>query len=99
MNIFISIIATGFVISVILFGLMSWANVRKWRSWLTLEMYWDRYPNCHTDNGTKCFNCGSRNIHMLGWNPKAKSQNQNQKIHRCMQCNTFLYRTGTHDFW
>jgi hypothetical protein len=61
----------------------------NWLSWPTLEMYWDRHPGCRTKNGTKCHNCGSRQIHNFGWGTGYDPR----RIHKCMQCNTTLYRT------
>lgn len=39
---------------------------RNWLNWATIEQYWDNYPSCKTENGTKCHHCGSRNIKQYG---------------------------------
>ena len=62
---------------------------RDWKRWMTLEEYWAANPNCKTNDGSKCYKCGSRNIRQFGY----KSSDDPHRIHQCNQCNSGLYRT------
>jgi hypothetical protein len=79
------------VIAVIsLFAYFGWIKPHQnWLSWPTLEQYWSQHPDCRTNNGVKCYNCGSRSTRHYGWKERADKR----RIHKCNQCSTVLYRT------
>lgn len=84
-----------------LFGLLCWYVIyffaikpfipdRSWeKEWKTLDEYWEKYPDCKTEHGPKCHNCGSNNIRQFGY----QRSDDPRRIHKCNQCNTGLYRT------
>lgn len=55
----------------------------------TLKNYLKSYPNCHTGNGIKCCNCGSRSIKNWG----LSNANSFFRIHICNHCGVGLYRS------
>lgn len=63
---------------------------QQWLSWPTLEQYWSQHAECKTNNGVKCYKCGSRYTRHLGWTVRSDTR----RIHSCNQCSTTLYRTG-----
>lgn len=69
--------------------LVAWRRNKAWLSWPTLEAYWARFPSTRTPSGTRCYHCGSRNIHNHGW----ANGSDDRRFHRCNQCDTGLYRT------
>jgi len=81
---------TGAIVAVGLTVLLP-SLIRKHREWLklpTLDEYWAAHPNCKTDNGTKCYVCGSRNFRNWG----ATSARDDARTVSCRQCATTLYR-------
>ncbi|MGZ8261659.1 MAG: hypothetical protein ACXWTU_01700, partial [Methylotenera sp.] len=60
------------------------------KKWKTLDEYWEAHPECKTNDGVKCYHCGSRNIRQRSYD----ESNGLHRIHYCNQCNTGLYRTG-----
>lgn len=63
---------------------------KKWLKFKTLDEYWTENPTSKTNDGTKCNNCGSRNIRQYGY----ESRTDTKRYHQCNQCNMVLYRTG-----
>lgn len=85
-----------------LFGILCWYVIyllvikpflpssNNWKKeWKSLSEYWEQHPDCKTENGTKCFNCGSSNIRQRGYEDSRDSK----RVHFCNQCNTGLYRS------
>ena len=62
---------------------------RDWKKWMTLDEYWAANPSCKTNDGNKCFKCGSRNIRQYGY----ESSSDHRRVYQCNQCNSGLYRT------
>lgn len=65
-------------------------NHANWKSWPTLEEYWQINPKTKTENGTKCYCCGARTIRSFGWDDGSDSR----RISRCGQCEAVLFRTA-----
>lgn len=80
---------------IILMPIIDWHTARKtnqnWLKWATIEQYWDAHADCKTKDGTKCHHCGSRNIMQYGYE---SVHHDTKRLHRCNQCNTWLYRSG-----
>ena len=62
---------------------------RKWRTWPTLDEYVKLYPQTATSGGIACYKCRSKKIFQFGF----EERDDARRIHKCMICNTFLYRT------
>ena len=62
---------------------------QNWLAWPTLEQYWSQHPDCRTDTGVKCYNCGSKSTLQYGWSKKS----DRRRAHKCNQCSKALYRT------
>lgn len=63
--------------------------VRKWKTWPTLDEYIKLYPQTATNSGIACYKCRSKKIFQFGF----EKRDDVKRIHKCMICNTFLYRT------
>jgi hypothetical protein len=78
-------------IGIILIGFVVYKGIKinnNWKSWPTLEEYWQLYPHCKTNYGTRCHKCNSNYIRHYGWTEKS----DRRRIHKCNQCGTYLYR-------
>lgn len=81
----------GFAFIPLVMYLIARQKHKAWLAYPTLEHYWKIHPECHTKNGVKCYNCGSKHTRNYGW----KNGVDGRRIHKCHQCESFLYRTGS----
>lgn len=61
-----------------------------WKRLPTLEQYRKAHPDCMTNRGIKCSQCGSSSIKNWG----VFNANSWWLKHICNHCNTALYRSG-----
>jgi hypothetical protein len=66
------------------------AQTKEWLKYPSLNEYWDKYPNCNTKDGTRCFNCDSNKLKIESL-PNLGGNNDELVAH-CTQCSTKLYR-------
>jgi len=65
-----------------------------WKNLPTLEGYRKAHPDCMTNRGIKCNQCGSPSIKNWG----LRHANDERRQHICNHCNTTLYRSGWDGF-
>lgn len=82
----------GFVILLAAIGLIAiyLRAYRTWKSLPTLEQYLIAHPDCRTNRGIKCSQCGSSSIKNWG----VDHADDGRRKHICNHCNTTLYRSG-----
>lgn len=81
-----------FVILLVFIGVIviSHRTYLLWKRLPTLEQYLQAHPNCRTDRGIKCSQCGSSSIKNWGLD----KADDGRRKHICNHCNTTLYRSG-----
>lgn len=60
-----------------------------WKTWPTLDQYWEAHPETKSEDGVRCYKCSSAKIANKGFG-EAQSR---RRIHQCEACSTILYRT------